>query len=268
MNKIALITGGSSGLGKAMADALADKDWLVYAAARNIPDIMHIERIRYCELDVTDNKSINKCVNQILEQHHKIDLLINNAGIGVAAALEEISPEEIQQAFDINLFGVHRMVRAVVPSMRENGRGSIINMSSIAGQVGLPFQGVYSASKFALEGYTEALRIELSKFGISVCMIQPGDYKTNVHKNRKVCRPGKSSPYASILTHFFDIINSNIENGRDPKKLGKLAVKIANKKHPRLRYKSGRIFEVITPYLKNILPSVFFGKILKIFYKL
>lgn len=268
MPKIILITGGTSGLGEAMANALANNGNIVYATGRNIEGKTDSEFLRYMRLDVTQQESISSALYDILEAHNKIDMLINNAGIGIAAPIEEIPIQEIKEAFDINLFGSIQMIQSIVPIMRKNKNGLIINISSIAGKVGLPFQGVYSSTKFAVEAVTEALSIELKPFGINVCLIEPGDYKTNVNINRKEVRPSPASPYAPRLSHFFHLINKNIEKGRHPKKLANLVVRISKKKNPKLRYRSGNIVERITPFVHFITPTRIFSKALEIFYKL
>lgn len=268
MPKIVLITGGTSGLGEAMAKAFSQKKHIVYAAGRNLTAKQDDEYLKYIKLDVTNEKSIEKAVNDIISEHRKIDILINCAGIGIAAAIEEISLSDIQEAFDINLFGTIRLIQNAVPFMRSEGQGLIINIGSIAGQVGLPFQGIYSSTKFALEAMTEALRIELKPFGIKVCIVEPGDYKTRVNNNRTKVVPSVDSPYADRLSHFFDIIDKNIENGRNPEKLAQLILRISRKKHPKLRYRSGKIFEKITPLIHWISPTRIFEKVLETFYKL
>lgn len=268
MPKIILITGGTSGLGEAMSMALANEGNIVYATGRNIENKTSTELLRYKLMDVTLEESVKKTVSEILNTHGKIDILINNAGIGIAAPIEEISIGEIKEAFDINLFGGIQLIQAVVPEMRKNKSGLIINISSIAGKVGLPFQGIYSSTKFAMEAITEALSIELKPFGIKVCLVEPGDYKTKVNINRKEVRPSPESPYASRVSHFFYIISKNIEKGRAPEKLAKLVVRISKMKNPRLRYRSGKLFERITPFVHFITPTRIFSKVLEIFYKL
>lgn len=268
MNQVALITGGTSGLGLAMSKALANTGkYLVYATGRKIPET-NFDNITFDIADVTDELALQQLVDKIVRKHQRIDLLVNSAGIGIAAALEEIPTEKVQEAFDVNYFGTLRMIKAVVPIMRENKSGKIVNISSIGGLTSLPFQGVYSSTKFALEGMTEALSIELKPFGIDVCMIEPGDYDTNVSTNRLVVKPGNGSPYTERLNGFFDRLNNNVSNGLPPEKLGKLIVKIAKSKRPRLRYRSGRLFEEITPTVQRMLPDRLWENILEGFYKI
>ncbi len=268
MQKTALISGGTSGIGLAMAKALANTGkYIVYCTGRKLSE-SKFENIIFKTADVTDEKAIVQLVKTIQSKHGSIDLLVNSAGIGIAAALEEIPIEKVQEAFDINYLGSLRMIKAVAPVMRKNNSGKIVNISSIGGLTSLPFQGVYSSTKFAIEGMTEALSIELKPFGIDVCMIEPGDYNTNVVANRLVIKPVEESPYAKRLDGFFDRLTNNIEYGLPPEKLGKLIVKIAESKRPKLRYRSGRLFEVITPSVQKMMPDRLWEKILAGFYKI
>jgi short-subunit dehydrogenase len=209
-------------------------------------------------MDITKPETIKTLIEDIFLKFHRIDVLINCAGVGVAAALEEIPMDKIKDAFDVNFFGMLQTIKEVVPVMRKNKSGLIINISSIAGQTSLPFQGVYSATKFAVEGMTEALSIELKPFGIKTCLIEPGDYKTNVSQNRILFKPDKHSPYYRRLQGYFEKLNTNIEKGLDPEKIGRLVLRIINSKNIKLRYKSGRLFEKITPMAQNIIPARIF----------
>ena len=268
MPEIILITGGTSGLGLAMAQSLAEKGNIVYASGRHLPDNSPYKNLFFKTLDVTKKETIETAIKDIIHEHNRIDVLINSAGIGAAAPLEEISIEEVQDVFNINLFGILRTIQQVIPVMRKNRKGMIINVSSIGGQTGLPFQGVYSSTKFALEGMTEALSIELKPFGIHVCLLEPGDYNTNVLHNRKVVKPAPDSPYSERLALFFDLLNNNIKQGRHPDKIKKLVARIVNSKRPKLRYKSGKLFEIITPAAQRLMPDRLFERIITGFYKL
>jgi NAD(P)-dependent dehydrogenase (short-subunit alcohol dehydrogenase family) len=268
MNKIALITGGTSGLGKAMAIALSNNNYRVYAGGRNTNSLESTNRLCYTYLDVTNSEIVKSVVNEIILKHGKIDLLINCAGIGFAGAVEEIPITEIEKAFQVNFYGSIRMVQEVSLHMRKKGSGKIVNISSIGGLVGLPFQGIYSSTKFAIEGLSEALYTELKPYGISVSIIEPGDYNTNVSNNRIAIFPKESSAYSERLNGFFDRLSANIDKSLDPTHIEKTILKIANTKHPKFRYKSGRLYEKVTPLAKQILPDKLFLKILASFYKL
>ena len=268
MNKIALIAGGTSGLGRAAAEALANEGYTVYAGGRSSHNHKDHGNLHFMYLDVTNDDIISSVVSTIIKTHGKIDLLLNSAGIGIAGAIEEIPIKGIHEAFNINFHGTIRMIQLVVPHMRANGGGKIINISSIGGKIGLPFQGIYSATKFAIEGLTEALYNELKPFGVNVCLIQPGDYKTHVSASRRVTFPQGDSPYNNRLKGFFVRLNNNIENSRSPEIVGKLIAKIALTNSPKFRYKSGAFYEKMTPLASWLLPDKLFLKILAGFYKL
>ncbi|MFC2136787.1 SDR family oxidoreductase [Bacteroidota bacterium] len=268
MKKVVLITGATSGIGKAIAEFLASYGYKVYGTGRNIKNAIETDELKFLYIDVRDEITIDKAIDHIIKKEKKIEVLINNAGIGIAGSLEEIPFNEIYNTYETNFFGMIRMIKKVTPFMRENGGGLIINISSIAGRIGLPFQSIYSSSKFALESVTEALSIELNNFGIKVCMVEPGDYNTNVNQNRVVIKPDESSPYSKRLKGFFNLLIKNINNGRDPSKINRLILKIIKAKNPKLRYKSGKILETLTPFVKFIIPDRMFEKILMKFYNI
>ncbi len=174
--QVILITGASSGFGKVTAQALAGKGYVVYGTSRRIAN-GNIGQIRMLIADVTDENSVRSAVNRIMDEQGHIDVLINNAGMGIGGALEMATDEEISSQMDTNFMGMVRMCRAVLPIMRKQRQGKIINISSIAGRIAVPYQGFYSASKFAIEGYSEALSMEVYPFGIKVCVVEPGDFK-------------------------------------------------------------------------------------------
>ena len=165
MKKVILITGGSSGIGKSIGTFLHEKGNIVYGTSRN-PENISNSVFELLQLDVRDVESIKKCVSQVIQKSGRIDVLINNAGVGITGPLEEIPTEEIMNNFQTNLFGPIEVMKAVLPQMRQQKSGLIINVTSIAGYMGLPFRGVYSASKGALELITESLRMEVKQFGI------------------------------------------------------------------------------------------------------
>jgi len=195
--KVALVTGASSGFGLAIARALHAQGWCVYAASRTPQATGGNDGFHTIALDVTCDGSVARAVEAVLAGQGRIDALVNNAGVGYAGALEDTTLDEARAQFDTNFFGMHRLCRAVLPAMRARGAGRIINMSSLGGLVSVPFQGFYCASKFAVEAYTEALRMELRPFGISVSMIEPGDFATGFTGNRRmVAAAGPGSAYA------------------------------------------------------------------------
>ena len=169
--QVILITGASSGFGKVTAQALAGKGYVVYGTSRRIAN-GNIGQVRMLIADVTDENSVRSAVNRIMEEQGHIDVLINNAGMGIGGALEMATDEEISSQMDTNFMGMVRMCKAVLPIMRKQRQGKIINISSIAGRIAVPYQGFYSASKFAIEGYSEALSMEVYPFGIKVCVVE------------------------------------------------------------------------------------------------
>ncbi len=268
MQKIVLITGATSGIGLTMAKTLCNAGYLVYATGRNIPSKSDFHNLHFKYLDVKNNDSVIGAVKGIMEQNNRIDILINCAGLGLAGSLEETPFEEIYNLYETNFFGTIRVIKHVIPIMRQTSGGLIVNISSVAGKVGLPFQGIYSSSKFAIESLTESLSIELKPFGIHVCLIEPGDYNTDANKNRITVIPAKESPYHNRLKGFFELLERNINKGSKPEKINKLILNIVQSESPALRYKSGNFLEKLTPVAKNFIPDRIFEKILCRFYRI
>jgi NAD(P)-dependent dehydrogenase (short-subunit alcohol dehydrogenase family) len=185
--KTVLITGASSGIGRATAEAFLAEDWTVYATARDIDDVEALaeEGAETAELDVTEGDDVDAVIERIVEEQDGIDCLVNNAGYGQFGAVEDVPVEAVEDQFDVNLYGPHRLIRAVLPHMREAGEGRIVNVSSVAGRISTPGQGVYCSSKFALEGLTDALRNEVEEYGIEAVLIEPGPISTNFEERAK-----------------------------------------------------------------------------------
>jgi short-subunit dehydrogenase len=180
--KVVLITGASSGIGRAAAEKFLKLGYIVYGAARTESDLKYLNNYpdgHYQIMDITEADEREACVNQILKKENKIDILVNNAGYGAYGAVEEVPLEEVKRQFEVNLFGLSELTKLVIPGMRENNSGKIINISSIAGKIWTPLGGWYHASKFALEGLSNCLRNELREFGIDVILIEPGAIETN-----------------------------------------------------------------------------------------
>ena len=183
MSKVVLITGGSSGIGKSIGEFLHYKGFIVFGTSRN-PEKVTNSIFPLVALDVRDTKSIQKAVTQIISETGRLDIVINNAGVGITGPLEEIPMEEIKNNFETNFFGPIEVMKTVLPQMRKQHSGLIINITSIAGYMGLPYRSVYSASKGALELITEALRMEVKSFGIHITNVAPGDFATNIAAGR------------------------------------------------------------------------------------
>jgi NAD(P)-dependent dehydrogenase (short-subunit alcohol dehydrogenase family) len=183
--KVVLITGASSGIGQATARLLAQRGFTVFGTSRNPSGVEAMPGVEMLSLDVRLDESVNACVDAVLKRAGRLDTLVNSAGYALAGAIEEAMLEEAKAQFETNFFGVARMVKTVLPIMRRQGSGQIINISSVTGLAALPFGGFYSASKFALEGYTEALRHEVKPFHIRVSLVEPGYIKTRLRRNQQ-----------------------------------------------------------------------------------
>lgn len=273
---VVLITGASSGIGKAIGNALTNQGYKVYGTSRNAKAETYNEIIlptdncdgflRMIQLDVRSEESARKAVDIVLKEEGRIDILINNAGIGIAGSVEDTTVEESYKQFDTNFFGVLRMCRTVIPVMRSNKKGLIINISSVAGLIAIPFQSMYSSSKYAVEALTEALRIEVKPFGINVSMVEPGDTKTGFTEKRLYAAgANKDSAYSA---KFEKSINAMVEselNGPGPIKIVQAVIRIINMKNPPIRITAGFSYKVIV-LLKRILPARFVSYIVSKIY--
>ena len=256
MTKVALVTGSSSGIGYETSLLLARNQFVTYASMRNLKkgdELMKIASqetipLKVIELDVNDNVSVNDAMDTILKQNGRIDVLVNNAGYSVFGSLEELSLEEIKDQFETNFFGAVRAAKAVIPAMRKQSSGTIVNVSSIGGKVGLlPYFTAYHASKFALEGYTESLRQELVEFGINVILIEPGAVGTNFMDNMKT---GKNynpneSPYANTIQRVFEGAQVIMANTIHPREVAQVILNAVNSTSPDVRYSVGKDAESI-----------------------
>ena len=256
-----LITGTTSGIGRTIALYLASMGHEVIGTSRSSTTD---DDLPVMKLDVTDDLSVNNCIDLIKKKYGALDLLINNAGFALAGPIEETSISEAVQQFETNYFGVVRMIKGIIPLMRSNGGGLIINISSMAGLMALPFQGHYSASKFALEGLVEALRIELMPFKIKVVNINPGDFSTNIASNRKI-----SDTYEKRFRKTLKLYEKDEQSGADPIIIAHLIERLINKKTGhKVRYSIGNFTQTVTIPLKKILSSKLFEKMLIKTYKL
>lgn len=267
MAAIVLITGASSGIGKAMGEYLHEKGYKVYGTSRN-PKHKELNGIHFIALDVTKPETITKAVQTILDKEGRIDFLINNAGKGITGPLEEIPDEEIKKVFDVNYLGVLRTIKAVLPAMRKQKDGMIINVTSIAGYMGLPFRGVYSATKGALELTTEAYRMELKPFNIKMTNVAPGDFSTNIAKGRYHAPVVENSPYKALYSRSLEEMDEDVQNGLDPIRMAKKVHRIMKRKNPPIHYKVGEFIQKISIALKHILPDKLYEKMLMKYYKL
>lgn len=267
MSETVLITGASSGIGKAIGKYLLGKGYTVYGTSRK-PKAKTQNGIRFVTLDLTKKETIAQAVSEVLEKEGKIDFLINNAGMGINGPLEEIPDEEIQRVFDTNYFGAIRMIKAVLPSMRKNGGGFIINITSIAGYMGLPYRGIYSATKGALELTTEAFRMELKEFDIKMCNIAPGDFATNIANGRYNVPLKEDSPYRKPYGKTLELIDEHVDSGEDPIIMAKKVYHVMQQKNPTIHYKVGAWLQKFSIAMKHILPDKLYEKMLMNHFKL
>ena len=268
MKKVILITGASSGFGKASAEYLAQKGYIVYGTGRN-PKEEWTNNVRMLKMDVTDPASVLAAISLLLSEQSRIDVVVNNAGMGICGALELAALDDVRLQMETNFMGTVNVCNAVIPAMRAGGGGRIINISSIGGVIGIPFQGYYSASKFAVEGYSETLSLELRPFNIKVCLVEPGDFATNFTDNRKICLfTEKSEHYAKTFERTLEIIEKEERNGGNPLQLAKALNRIIKTKRPRFRYKIGGFVQVVFAQLKAFVPNRFYQFLLYIYYRL
>lgn len=219
MSKVVLITGATSGMGALTSKFLADNGYTVYAGTRDENAPLGDSNLKKIYIDVTKTQSIKKAVDTIIRNEGKIDVLVNNAGYGLLATLEEGTDEEIFNQFDVNVFGLIKTIREVLPHMREAKSGVIINISSFLGKMGLPLLSHYNASKYAVEGIVDSLRFETLPFGVRVHSIQSGLFGTNFVKKGLVANAqttSENSPYKNLVAHFAPIVEKAINEGPSP----------------------------------------------------
>jgi len=266
MSKVILVTGGSSGIGRAIATYVNKKNnYVVYGSSRNIKKLDDVAFIPI-ELDVTSKRSINDCIEKVIKEHGKIDVLINNAGVGITGPLEETPNSEIEKHFRTNLYGPINLIKKVLPYMRKNNSGLIINITSIAGYIGTPYRSIYSAGKSSLDIISETLNMETKDFNIKIVSVAPGDYLTNISKGRFHSPVIEGSIYQHKYESSLKKMNENITKGANPIKVAKLVNKIIHIKNPRKKYISGSFLERFGIILKFILPQRLFEYlVLKLF---
>jgi short-subunit dehydrogenase len=264
--KVILITGVSSGIGAACAEYLSALGHKVYGTIRK--DVNQTGSYNFIKMDITDEKSIQSGVKLIIEKEKRIDFLINNAGMGIAGPIEDCSMDDIQLQFDVNFFGLVRMCKAVIPFMKEQQGGTIINVSSLGGILGMPYQAYYCASKFAIEGFSETMHMELKQYKINTVLVEPGDIKTGFTGNRKIINKDKlDSPEFAQYKKSIEVIEKDENNGANPKIVAKLICNIVGKKRPGFRYTATTLEQKPVSLLKRILPYSLFEKIIASHYK-
>lgn len=262
--KVVLVTGGSSGIGLATCRYLQQKGCKVYGTSRKARhgELMH--GIPMLGLFLDDASSIRAAFDWLIQKEGRIDVLVNNAGTGIAGAIEDTATEEITAIFQTNVFGQLECCRAAIPQMRKQNKGCIINISSIGGEFGLPYRGVYSASKSAIDRFSETLRMELAQWNITVSIVQPGDYKTNINNNRIIAKASlrEDSPYYDGFIKNYKGISDDISSGHPPVDVAKVVWRIIDSKKPYMRYPSATFLQRFSLSLNRVLPSHIFQKLL------
>ncbi len=267
MSKVVLITGGSSGIGKAIGDFLFHKGFTVYGTSRN-PKKVSNSLFPLIALDVREVASIQSAVATIIQEAGRLDIVINNAGVGITGPLEEIPMEEIKNNFETNFFGPIEVMKAALPQMRVQQSGLIINITSIAGYMGLPYRSVYSASKGALELITEALRMEVKSFGIQITNVAPGDFATNIAAGRFHAPVVQGSAYEKVYAGVLKTMNEHVDSGSNPNEMAEALYQIIQNPNPKIHYKVGAFMQKFSIVLKRILPDKVYEKMLMNHYKL
>ncbi|MBE0393531.1 SDR family oxidoreductase [Flavobacterium sp. PL002] len=267
MNKVVLITGGSSGIGKSIGEFLHHKGFVVYGTSRNPERILN-SVFPLVALDVRDSASIHTAIAKVIATSGRLDVVVNNAGVGITGPLEEIPTVEMKNHFDTNFFGPIEVMKAVLPQMRTQHAGLIVNVTSIAGYMGLPYRSMYSASKGALELVTEALRMEVKSFGVHITNVAPGDFATNIASGRYHAPVIKGSAYEVSYGESLRTMDEHVDGGSNPNEMAEAVYKIILTKEPNVHYKVGAFMQKFSIVLKRILPDKMYEKILMNHYKL
>ena len=262
--KVVLVTGGSSGLGKAICSRLAAMGHTVYGTSRK-PDAT-AQGHHIIPMDVTDDASVQRAVADIVAREGRIDVLINNAGLGIQGPAEDIPVEMAQRLFDTNVFGPHRLCRAVLPHMRQARKGLIINISSVAANFGLPYRSFYSASKAALDRYAEALSTEVERFGITVVTVQPGEFNTNI-KDARLKPEHISEDHRPGYERAMEILGGSMHYSRDPDELARVVARIIAHPRPKVTYIVAQGMQKLSVQLRKVLPGRMFMRMVRKHYE-
>lgn len=261
---VVLITGTSSGIGKALAEMMVERGYRVYGTVRKPIEGAPFPTV---VMDVTDDASVAGGVARVLAKEGRIDVLVNNAGMGIAGSAEETLLLEAERQLDTNFFGSLRVMKEVLPGMRERRSGIVMNVSSIGGIMGIPFQGLYTASKFALEGLSEAVHLETSRLGIKVVVVEPGDVKTGFTASRMIHDAHKNSHYP-WFGRAVEAIEYDENRGLTPQFCAREMLRIIEKKNPKFRYVISLPSQKLAVALYRILPYRLFARVLQSHYKI
>lgn len=264
MNKtnlgVALVTGASSGIGNATAKVLQSAGFRVFGTSRHAAS-EKIDGVAMLTCDVTDDASVAKLVDEVLAEARCIDLLVNNAGMGLLGGAEESSTDQAHSLFDVNVFGVFRVTNAVLPTMRRQGKGRIVNLSSVQGFIPAPYFALYSSTKHAIEGYSESLDHELRAFGIRVVLVEPAYTRTSFENN--LARPDRLlKVYDSARAGMNVVVQKAMEKGDSPEVVAKTVLAAATDPAPKRRYAAGKLARQVS-FLRRFVPAAAFDKSLR-----
>jgi NAD(P)-dependent dehydrogenase (short-subunit alcohol dehydrogenase family) len=259
--KVAVVTGGSSGIGYETSLLLAKNGFYTYATMRNLDKSTRLKEIakkdslplEVLQLDVTDDKSVTDAIDVISSRHGRIDVLVDNAGYDAFGAVEDLSMKEIRTQFETNFFGAVRLMKAVIPIMRKQRSGIIVNLSSIGGLIGVPLNSAYAGSKFALEGFSESMKYELEGFGIKVILIEPGAVNTNILENSKQAQKAMNpdSPYAEFSNKVSEGVREGFKQTSSPMQVAEVILTAIKSEKPNTRYLVGKDALAIKERRKN-----------------
>jgi len=259
---VALVTGAAAGIGEAAARALVGAGFTVYGTSRRAAAGEKRDGVVFLPLDVTDDESVAGVVREVLARSGRIDVLVNNAGVGIAGAAEESSIEQARALFETNVFGSIRTTRAVLPHMREQGSGRIINVSSVLGLVPAPFMALYAATKHAIEGYSESLDHEVREHGVRVLLVEPG-YTNTAFDANAVAVDQPLALYTRRREAFDVLTAAAVRGGDDPAVVGQVIVAAATDRRPRLRYPAGTLARRVSKLRRFVPPTIFDKQIRK-----
>ncbi len=262
MKRVCVLTGGSSGIGKATAELLAKNGFAVYELSRSGT---HAEGVVHITAEVMQPDQIRSAVNEVLAAEGRIDLLINNAGFGISGTVEFTDPKDAFTQLNVNFFGALHCIQAVLPTMRAQKSGHIVNISSVAAPIAIPFQSFYSATKSATNSLTLALRNEVKPFGIKVCAVLPGDVKTGFTAARKKSTEG-AEIYGSALDHAVRVMEHDEQNGMSPGMVAKAILRVANRKNPPVFTTVGFQYQIFV-LLNKLLPASWTNALVGMIYK-
>lgn len=261
MKKVAIITGASSGMGKSTAFNLHEKGYIVYGMARRVEKMKDLKDkgMKVVSLDLTKDETIIEAVNTVLENEGRIDVLVNNAGYGSYGSVEEVPIEEARRQFDVNIFGLARITQLVLPTMRKQKSGRIVNISSMGGKMYTPFGAWYHATKYALEGWSDCLRIEVKQFGIDVVIVEPGGIQTEWGDiaMQNLDKVSGNGPYKEMVKKVIESSDKNNDKLTPVDVLGSEIAKAASEKKPKTRYLKGYLAKPLVGMRKWLGDGIF-----------